>query len=183
MTETDDAKPDKSDLRPASIRRRAAARIAAVQTLYQQWGSGQPLTDVVVSFQNRFLPELLKEFKLTHLNDQHYTRLVFGVDARRANMDEHISAYLGQGWTMEKSTRLIVIFYGWQCWNLKTCLIFLREQLLLNIRLSLIAGKLILPISLPFLTALRTSFDPKSLLNGENPFRNIEKRRFFIAQT
>jgi N utilization substance protein B len=106
MTETDDAKPDKSDLRPASIRRRAAARIAAVQTLYQQWGSGQPLTDVVVSFQNRFLPELLKEFKLTHLNDQHYTRLVFGVDARRANMDEHISAYLGQGWTMERINQI-----------------------------------------------------------------------------
>ena len=106
MTETDDAKPDKSDLRPASIRRRAAARIAAVQTLYQQWGSGQPLTDVVVSFQNRFLPELLKEFKLTHLNDQHYTRQVFGVDARRANMDEHISAYLGQGWTMERINQI-----------------------------------------------------------------------------
>jgi len=106
MTETDDAKPDKSDLRPASIRRRAAARIAAVQTLYQQWGSEQPLTDVVVSFQNRFLPELLKEFKLTHLNDQHYTRLVFGVDARRANMDEHISAYLGQGWTMERINQI-----------------------------------------------------------------------------
>jgi len=106
MTETDDAKPDKSDLRPASIRRRAAARIAAVQTLYQQWGSGQQLTDVVVSFQNRFLPELLKEFKLTHLNDQHYTRLVFGVDARRANMDEHISAYLGQGWTMERINQI-----------------------------------------------------------------------------
>jgi len=106
MTETDDAKPDKSDLRPASIRRRAAARIAAVQTLYQQWGSGQPLTDVVVSFQNRFLPELLKEFKLTHLNDQHYTRLVFGVNARRANMDEHISAYLGQGWTMERINQI-----------------------------------------------------------------------------
>ncbi len=106
MTETDDAKPDKSDLRPASIRRRAAARIAAVQTLYQQWGSGQPLTDVVVSFQNQFLPELLKEFKLTHLNDQHYTRLVSGVDARRANMDEHISAYLGQGWTMERINQI-----------------------------------------------------------------------------
>ena len=106
MTETDDSKPDKSDLRPASIRRRAAARIAAVQTLYQQWGSGQQLTDVVVSFQNRFLPELLKEFKLTHLNDQHYTRLVFGVDARRANMDEHISAYLGQGWTMERINQI-----------------------------------------------------------------------------
>ena len=106
MTETDDAKPDKSDLRPASIRRRAAARIAAVQTLYQQWGSWQPLTDVVVSFHNRFLPELLKEFKLTHLNDQHYTRLVFGVDARRANMDEHISAYLGQGWTMERINQI-----------------------------------------------------------------------------
>jgi len=106
MTETDDAKPDKSDLRPASIRRRAAARIAAVQTLYQQWGSGQQLTDVVVSFQNRFLPELLKEFKLTHLNDQHYTRLVFGVDARRANMDEHISAYLGQGWAMERINQI-----------------------------------------------------------------------------
>ena len=106
MTETDDAKPDKSDLRPASIRRRAAARIAAVQTLYQQWGSGQQLTDVVVSFQNRFLPELLKEFKLTHLNDQHYTRLVFGVDARREIMDEHISAYLGQGWTMERINQI-----------------------------------------------------------------------------
>ena len=106
MTETDDAKPDKSDLRPASIRRRAAARIAALQTLYQQWGSEHPLTEVVASFQNRFLPELLKEFNLTHLNDQHYTRLVFGVDARRADMDGQISAYLGEGWTMDRINQI-----------------------------------------------------------------------------
>lgn len=106
MTETDDTKFEKDELRPASIRRRAAARIAAVQTLYQQWGSQHPLTDVVASFQDRFLPDLLKEFNLSHLNDQHYTRLVFGVDARRAVMDGHISNYLGKDWTIERINQI-----------------------------------------------------------------------------
>lgn len=106
MTEADDDQLDHKDLRPASIRRRAAARIAAVQTLYQQWGSAQALTDVVASFQKRFLPDLLKAFNLTHLNDQHYTRLVFGVDARRVDMDGHISSYLGEGWTMDRINQI-----------------------------------------------------------------------------
>ena len=41
---------EEETLRPPSIRRRAAARIAAVQTLYQHWAGDQDLTQTIASF-------------------------------------------------------------------------------------------------------------------------------------
>ena len=97
---------DTQDVRPASIRRRTAARQAAVQTLYQQWGSGQGLGDVMEQFQRHYLPDLLEAFELTHLNEAHYTRLIYGVEAARDDIDARITAYLEKGWTLERINQI-----------------------------------------------------------------------------
>ena len=102
ITDTDENK----DTRPASIRRRTASRQAAVQTLYQQWGSGQGLGDVLEQFQRHYLPDLLEAFALTHLNEAHYMKLIYGVESARADIDARITAYLEKGWTLERINQI-----------------------------------------------------------------------------
>ncbi|MEC8728140.1 MAG: transcription antitermination factor NusB [Pseudomonadota bacterium] len=106
MSDADIVLNEEETLRPPSIRRRAAARIAAVQTLYQHWAGDQDLTQTIDSFQSLYLPRLLEDFKLKHLNDQHYTKLVFGVDASREQMDAMISPLLGEGWSLDRLNQI-----------------------------------------------------------------------------
>jgi N utilization substance protein B len=97
---------DEETLRPPSIRRRAAARIAAIQTLYQHWAGEQDLPQVVASYQSHYLPRLLEDFKLKHLNEQHYTKLIFGVESARAEMDVQITPLLGEGWSIDRLNQI-----------------------------------------------------------------------------
>ena len=90
---------------PTRSRSRSAARLAAVQALYQQEMEGTPL------------PRLLKEFHEHRLGatieDEHYHEaerdffddIVAGVDARRSDIDQAISSKLASGWTLERLDR------------------------------------------------------------------------------
>lgn len=90
---------------PTRSRSRSAARLAAVQALYQQEMEGTPL------------PRLLKEFHEHRLGatieDEHYHEaerdffddIVAGVDARRSDIDEAVSSKLASGWTLERLDR------------------------------------------------------------------------------
>ncbi|XDZ67000.1 transcription antitermination protein NusB [Alphaproteobacteria bacterium LSUCC0684] len=93
---------DKQQRRPGSLRRRAAARLAAVQTLFQIWASGKPATDVVPSFRSHFLPALLDEFEVNRMDEDHYTRLVFTAASDAGSIDEMIRPLLKEGWTLER---------------------------------------------------------------------------------
>jgi N utilization substance protein B len=104
--DTDVVITEEETLRPPSIRRRAAARIAAIKTLYQHWAGEQDLPQVVASFQTHYLPRLLEDFKLKHLNEQHYTKLIFGVESARAQMDVQITPLLGEGWAIDRLNQI-----------------------------------------------------------------------------
>jgi len=93
---------DTEKRRPGSLRRRSAARLAAVQTLFQAWASGKPVTDVVPSFGTHFLPTLLEEFEVTRLDQDHYTQLVFTVASDADMIDTVIRPLLKQGWSLER---------------------------------------------------------------------------------
>lgn len=106
MSDADIVLSEEETLRPPSIRRRAAARIAAIQTLYQLWAGDQDLPQTVASYQSRYMPTLLEDFKLKHLNEQHYTQLVFGVENERVKMDAMITPLLGEGWTIDRLNQI-----------------------------------------------------------------------------
>jgi N utilization substance protein B len=89
----------------ARSRSRSAARLAAVQALYQHEMEGTPV------------PRLLKEFHDHRLGatieDQHYHEaerdffddIVTGAEARREEIDALISQRLAAGWTIERLDR------------------------------------------------------------------------------
>lgn len=88
--------------RPASVRRKSASRLAAVQTLFQVWASDRPATEIVPSFRNHFLPALLTDFEINKIDDELYTQIVFTVIDDRAEIDAVIEPLLKEGWTMDR---------------------------------------------------------------------------------
>ncbi|MGU9961669.1 MAG: transcription antitermination factor NusB [Candidatus Puniceispirillales bacterium WSBS_2018_MAG_OTU23] len=88
--------------RPKSVRRRTACRIAAVQTLFQAWASKKTVADVVPSFQKHFLPSLMAEFRITTIDDDHYTKLVFGAAHYADEIDQTIIPLLRSDWTIDR---------------------------------------------------------------------------------
>ena len=94
---------DEGDIkRPGSVRRRTAARLAAIQTLFQAAASGKPLTEVLPSFSEHFLPGLLTDFDIERLDEDHYTRIVFAASDGGESIDAVITPMLSEGWAIDR---------------------------------------------------------------------------------
>ena len=103
MTDTDQAETGKdAEKRPGSVRRRTAARLAAIQTLFQASASGKPLTDVIPGFREHFLPNLLIEFEIDRLDEDHFTRIVFAASDGGETINAVIAPLLSEGWVIER---------------------------------------------------------------------------------
>ena len=85
-----------------SVRRRTAARLAAVQTLFQCHASQSPPTKVIPRFKNHFLDDLLAEFEISHLNEDHYQHIIWSAIADMAEIDEKIKSHLRPDWPFER---------------------------------------------------------------------------------
>lgn len=88
--------------RPKSVRRRAACRLAAVQTLFQSWASEKSVADIVPRFKDHFLPGLLDDFGVTTIDDEHYTKLVFGAAHYAEEIDASVAPLLRSDWTIDR---------------------------------------------------------------------------------
>ena len=88
--------------RPKSVRRRTACRLAAVQTLFQSWASKKIVADIVPSFKEHFLPTLLEEFSINTIDDEHYTKLVFGAAHYAEEIDQAVAPLLRSDWTIDR---------------------------------------------------------------------------------
>ena len=88
--------------RPKSLRRRAASRLAAVQTLFQCWASKKGPTQIVPEFKAHFLPQLLQEFEIASIDEGHYTKIVFGATTDADEIDQAIQPLLKDDWTIER---------------------------------------------------------------------------------
>lgn len=101
MTETDQDEPA-AKRRPGSVRRRTAARLAAIQVLFQADASKKSLTEVIPRFRQHFLPRLLEEFEIDRLDEDHFTKIVFAASAESGAIDGVISPLLSEGWVIER---------------------------------------------------------------------------------
>jgi N utilization substance protein B len=92
---------------PASTRSRSrsAARLAAVQALYQQEMEGIPLARLLREFHEHRLGALIEDAQYLDAERSFFDDVVSGVDARRAEIDAAIAAKLAQGWTLERLDR------------------------------------------------------------------------------
>lgn len=86
-------------------RSRSAARLAAVQALYQQEMEGTPVPRLLDEFHRHRLGQTIEDVAYADAEISFFDDLVKGVDARRAEIDAAISARLANGWNLERLDR------------------------------------------------------------------------------
>jgi transcription antitermination protein NusB len=87
---------------PARSRSRSAARLAAVQALYQQEMEGTPLPTLLHEFHHHRLGQRIEDVEYADAEIDFFDDVVSGVHARAADLDEMISARLAKGWTLSR---------------------------------------------------------------------------------
>jgi N utilization substance protein B len=86
-------------------RSRSAARLAAVQALYQQDMEGTPVARLLKEFHDHRLGATIEDQTYHDAERDFFDDLVSGADARREEIDALISERLAQGWTLERLDR------------------------------------------------------------------------------
>jgi transcription antitermination protein NusB len=86
-------------------RSRSAARLAAVQALYQMEMEGTPLAKLLHEFHEHRLGATIEDETYAEAEVDFFDDLVTGVDARRAEIDALISERLAEGWSLERLDR------------------------------------------------------------------------------
>lgn len=89
-------------------RARSAARLAAVQALFQWDRAGDHPDHVVRQFIDRRLDEEIDGFKPAPADQDFFSDLVTGVAARRADLDAAITRHLAANWKLERIDPLVL---------------------------------------------------------------------------
>src|SRR3569623_1189574 len=84
---------------------RSAARLAAVQALYQQEMEGTPLARLLKEFHDHRLGATIEDEEYHEAERDFFDDIVVGADARRGDIDQAISGKLATGWTLERLDR------------------------------------------------------------------------------
>ena len=81
---------------------RAAARLAAVQALYQREMEGTPIPTLLHEFHAHRLGAVIEDVEYAEADIAFFDDLVKGVDARREEIDRLIAAKLSAEWSLER---------------------------------------------------------------------------------
>jgi N utilization substance protein B len=84
---------------------RSAARLAAVQALYQQEMEGTPLPRLLKEFHDHRLGATIEDAQYHDAERDFFDDIMTGVDARRSDIDSAISERLADGWSLERLDR------------------------------------------------------------------------------
>ena len=84
---------------------RAAARLAAVQALYQMDMEGTPLARLLHEFHQHRLGATIEDATYADAEQGFFDDIVSGVVARRSELDLLIEAKLSEGWSLERLDR------------------------------------------------------------------------------
>src|SRR5881394_1328543 len=89
----------------ARSRSRSAARLAAVQALYQYEMEGTPLPRLLKEFHDHRLGATIEDARYHDAEHEFFDHIVMGTDARRTEIDSLISDRLAEGWSLERLDR------------------------------------------------------------------------------
>ncbi len=81
---------------------RSAARLAAVQALYQLEMEATPLRVLLHEFHQHRLGATIEDVEYADAEIDFFDDVVAGVDARRAEIDALIASKLASGWSLER---------------------------------------------------------------------------------
>ncbi|WNO55196.1 transcription antitermination factor NusB [Stakelama saccharophila] len=83
-------------------RARAAARLGAVQALYQREMEGTPLPTLLHEFHQHRLGAVIEDVEFIDADIDFFDDIVRGVDARREEIDAAVEGKLSAGWSLER---------------------------------------------------------------------------------
>jgi len=89
----------------ARSRFRSAARLAAVQALYQQEMEGTPVQRLLKEFHDHRLGATIEDEHYHEAERDFFDDIVTGAEARREEIDTLISNRLAAGWSLERLDR------------------------------------------------------------------------------
>ena len=81
---------------------RSAARLAAVQALYQLEMEGTSIRVLLHEFHQHRLGATIEDVTYAEAEESFFDDLVIGVDKRREEIDGLVKARLSQGWSLER---------------------------------------------------------------------------------
>jgi transcription antitermination protein NusB len=84
---------------------RSAARLAAVQALYQLEMEGTPMAQLLHEFHEHRLGATIEDVTYANAEVDFFNDVVKGVDARRDEIDAQIVAKLSEGWSIDRLDR------------------------------------------------------------------------------
>jgi N utilization substance protein B len=87
---------------------RSAARLAAVQALYQHQMEGTPQARLLDEFHQHRLGAEIEDAQYADAEVDFFDDLVIGTLARRDEIDELVTARLAQGWTLTRLDKTMV---------------------------------------------------------------------------
>ena len=96
----DSKKPAKSPDKKAN--RRGAARLAAVQALYQMDLAGTGLNEILAEFQNHWLGGDVEGEQYRPAETAFFSDIVHGVVREQTRLDPQIDAALARGWPLKR---------------------------------------------------------------------------------
>ena len=84
---------------------RSAARLAAVQALYQREMAGGTVPALLHEFHRHRLGQTIEDVEYRDADIDFFNDVVSGAEARRAELDALITAALAEGWTLDRLDR------------------------------------------------------------------------------
>ena len=97
---------EKQRLKAVPVRRRSAARLAAVQIAYQTLITEQPALNFVAQFLTHYADYAARSLKVNDLDEGHLNALYSGAEHDVEAIDTAIAAQLADGWSLERLTRI-----------------------------------------------------------------------------
>jgi N utilization substance protein B len=89
----------------ARSKSRSAARLAAVQALYQQEMEGTPLRRLLKEFHDHRLGATIEDEQYHEAEIDFFDDIVAGADARKSEIDQAIAGKLATGWSLGRLDR------------------------------------------------------------------------------
>ena len=86
-------------------RSRSAARLAAVQALYQHEMEGTPVPRLLKEFHDHRLGATIEDQRYYEAERDFFDDIVSGAEARRGEIDALISQRLAEGWSLQRLDR------------------------------------------------------------------------------
>jgi N utilization substance protein B len=94
--------------KPSPSRRRSAARLAAVQALYQRHMEATPLARLLDEFHQHRLGQEIEDAQYVRAEVEFFDDVVSGVVAREDEIDALLSERLAAGWRIERLDKTLL---------------------------------------------------------------------------